>query len=114
MTSLEGVGRTTIRAAELETLVLLSSRSSPLLTLVNGLLMAWRSWPALALGLPWAGFGTCQSGQRERPYNSVSARVGAALTVHGLKSMGQRPHVTSGRRWHAACLDLLKGEVHWL
>ena len=35
---LEGVWRTTVRAAELESLVFLSSRSCPLLTVVNGLL----------------------------------------------------------------------------
>jgi hypothetical protein len=42
MTSLEGVWRTGVRAAELETLVLLSSRGYPLLTVANGPLMARR------------------------------------------------------------------------
>jgi hypothetical protein len=45
MTSLEGVWRTVLRAVELETLMLVSSRGLPLLTMVNGPLMAWRSWP---------------------------------------------------------------------
>jgi hypothetical protein len=45
MTSLEGVWRTGVRAVELETLMLVSSRGYPLLTMVNGPLMAWRSWP---------------------------------------------------------------------
>ena len=44
-TSLEGVWRTGVRAVELETLMLVSSRGYPLLTMVNGPLMAWRSWP---------------------------------------------------------------------
>jgi hypothetical protein len=43
--SLEGVWRTGVRAVELETLMLVSSRGYPLLTMVNGPLMAWRSWP---------------------------------------------------------------------
>ena len=47
MTSLEGVWRTGVRAAELETLMLLSSRGCPLITVANGPLMARRSWPAL-------------------------------------------------------------------
>ena len=42
--SLEGVWRTGVRAAELETFMLASSRGYPLLTMVNGPLMAWRSW----------------------------------------------------------------------
>jgi hypothetical protein len=41
MTSLEGVWRPGVRAAELQTLMLLSSRGYPLLTMVNGPLMAW-------------------------------------------------------------------------
>lgn len=45
MTSLEGVWRTGVRAVELETLMLVSSRGYPLLTMANGPLMAWRSWP---------------------------------------------------------------------
>ena len=36
MTSLEGVWRTAVRAAELETLMLLGSRGCPLLTVANG------------------------------------------------------------------------------
>ena len=44
MTSLEGVWRTGVRAAELETLMLLSSRGYPLLTVANGPLLARRSW----------------------------------------------------------------------
>jgi hypothetical protein len=43
--SLEGVWRTGVRAVELETLMLVSSHGYPLLTMVNGPLMAWRSWP---------------------------------------------------------------------
>jgi hypothetical protein len=38
--SLEGVWRTAVRAVELETLMLVSSRGYPLLTMVNGPLMA--------------------------------------------------------------------------
>jgi hypothetical protein len=38
--SLEGVWRTAVRTVELETLMLVSSRGYPLLTMVNGLLMA--------------------------------------------------------------------------
>ena len=45
ITSLEGVWRTGVRAVELETLMLVSSRGYPLLTMVNGPLKAWRSWP---------------------------------------------------------------------
>ena len=41
MTSLEGVRHTGVRAVELETLMLVSSRGYPLLTMVNGPLMAW-------------------------------------------------------------------------
>ena len=40
MTSLEGVWRTAVRAAELESLMLLSNRGYPLLTVANGPLMA--------------------------------------------------------------------------
>jgi len=43
MASLEGVWRTAVRAAELETLMLLSSRGCPLFTVANGPLMARRS-----------------------------------------------------------------------
>jgi hypothetical protein len=43
MTSLEGVWRTRVRAVELETLMILSSRGYPLLTMVNGPVMARRS-----------------------------------------------------------------------
>ena len=63
MTSLEGVWRTGVRAVELETLMLVSSRGYPLLTMVNGPIMAWRSWPdsyrsrpvraAAATSAPW-------------------------------------------------------------
>jgi hypothetical protein len=44
MTSLEGVWRTTVRAAELATPMLLSSRDCPLVTVAYGPLMARRSW----------------------------------------------------------------------
>ena len=47
MTSLEGVWRTGVSAAELETLMLLSSRGCPLITVANGPVMARRSWPIL-------------------------------------------------------------------
>jgi hypothetical protein len=47
MTSLEGVWRTGVRAAELETLMLLGSRGCLLITVANGPLMARRSWPSL-------------------------------------------------------------------
>ena len=47
MTSWEAVWRTVVRATELETLMLLSNRGCPLLTVANGPLMARRS---LAMG----------------------------------------------------------------
>jgi hypothetical protein len=42
ITSLEGVWRTAVRAAELDTLMFFSGRSWPLVTVVNGPLMARR------------------------------------------------------------------------
>ena len=68
MTSLEGVWRTGVRAVELETLLLVSSRGYPLLTMVNGPLKpgfdiirwAWRPGIAYDLGSePWRAAGVC-------------------------------------------------------
>ena len=65
MTSLEGVWRTAVRAVELESLMLVSSRGYPLLTMVNGPLMAWRSWELYGAAVPSpADWLTCGSADK--------------------------------------------------
>jgi len=94
ITSLEGVWRTGVRAAELETLMLLGSRGCPLITLANGPLMARRSWPALgqvAIRPSVFQAGYIPSCHRSCVCSAVSPVAGASRWLLLLLSTLRRP-----------------------